>query len=478
MIDADRMAAIDRNAEALGISRQQLMESSGNAVARRVKSEVDTGSTVQVVAGRGNNGGDGFAAARFLQSYDCRVTLVGHPERIHTSIARANWEALQQTSIPTDTVSDSRHVAIESPDMIIDAMLGSGVRGPLREPVREFVRSINQAETPVLSVDVPTGMDPDTGEITDIAVNPSEIITFHKQKSGLEAVTAPVTVADIGIPAAAEEFVGPGDLLRLGRSPQSHKGDSGKILIIGGGPYAGAPALSAQAALRAGADLVSVACPSSVAETVQAYSENLIIRPLKGKRLSTENETTLQDLASEQDIVLIGPGLGNHAETMNAVESFLNSFNGTAVVDADALDVVGSISTSATHIYTPHQGEFARMGGDPQSEWRERKSAVKRLATELGQTILVKGMYDIIASDEMVRVNRTGNSGMTVGGTGDVLAGITAAFACVLDPLSAASVATYVNGRAGDRVAESRGVGIHATDIIDEISKIRQEATD
>jgi NAD(P)H-hydrate epimerase len=473
MISAKRMAAVDANAAALGVPRKQLMESSGNAVARVVRevveAEVDGRAEIAIVAGRGNNGGDAFVAARFLDDYRTRIYLLGRPETISTEIARKNWDALVDAEYDTHTVGDSRDLALGGPDVIVDAMLGTGVTGALREPEASTAEAINAAEATVVAVDVPSGVDADTGDSEGEVVDADHVVSFHDEKPGLSGLDATVHVADIGIPAAAEEFVGPGDLLVLGRDPQSHKGDHGEVLVVGGGPYTGAPALAAQSALRAGADLVRVACPRAVAREVQGYSENLIVVPFDGDALAPGHVDALLDRAADHDVCVFGPGLGSASKTLTAVREFLSGYDGRAVVDADALQVVPEVETEATLVCTPHQGELAKMGGSTSKEWRERRTLVSEFASEIGHTLLVKGAYDVIADGSETRVNRTGNPGMTVGGTGDVLAGVTGALLCTQEPLDSAAIAAYANGRAGDLVVDDRGFGLVATDLLDRV---------
>ncbi|ELZ91210.1 hypothetical protein C440_12889 [Haloferax mucosum ATCC BAA-1512] len=463
------MAAVDVNAEALGVPRKQLMESSGNAVARVCRDLVDPGATVAIVAGRGNNGGDALVAARFLQVYDVTVHLLGRPETIATDIARENWDALVASELDHRTVTDSAAFDLGDPDLVVDAMLGTGVTGSLREPEATAAKAINDADASVLAVDVPSGIDADTGEAAGDAVDADHVVTFHDDKPGLGDLDCDVTVADIGIPAAAERFTGPGDLLALRRDAQSHKGDHGDVLVVGGGPYTGAPALAAQAALRAGADLARVACPEHVAREVQGYSENLIVRGFAGDRLAPEHVPDLLGFAADRDVVVFGPGLGDDDDSLDAVRAFLDSYDGTAVVDADALQVVPDVDTEATLICTPHQGELRQMGGETDADWDVRRDLVSDFAADLGHTLLVKGAYDVIAGGDESRVNRTGNPGMTVGGTGDVLAGATGALAAVLPPLDAAAVAAYANGRAGDLAADEFDGGLVATDLLERL---------
>jgi len=464
MISGSEMAVVDANAEALGVSRKQLMESSGNALARAVRAVADPGAAVTILAGRGNNGGDALVAARFLDDYDLRVCLLGRAETISTDIARENWAALKQAAYDTREVHDSTALELGDPAVVVDAMLGTGISGALREPEASAATAVNNADAMVVSVDVPSGLDTGRGVLADGAVDPDRVVTFHETKPGLDDLDAPVTVADIGVPAAAREFVGPGDLLRLDRQPASHKGAHGEVLVVGGGPYTGAPALAAQAALRAGADLVRVACPREVADQVQGYSESLIVRPFDGECLEPHHVDRLAALTTDQDTLVVGPGLGDGEPTLAAVRALLGVLDGTAVVDADALQVVPDVETDASLVCTPHQGELAGMGGPRREDWRERRDAVASFAADLGVTLLVKGRYDVVSNGDRTRVNRTGNPGMTVGGTGDVLAGVTGALAARLAPLDAAAVGAYATGRAGDLA--TAGDTLLATDLL------------
>ena len=472
MFTADRMAAVDANAAALGVPRKQLMESSGNAVARVVRQYVDPNDRVILVCGRGNNGGDAFVAARFLDAYDVEIALLGHPDRIGTDIARENWAALQAAELPTTTVTDSTAIDdldLAGADCIVDAIVGTGVTGTLREPAATAARAITTADTPVVAVDVPSGVNADTGRAAGDAVVADHVVTFHDTKPGLTELDAAVTVADIGIPAAAERFVGPGDLLGRERAAESHKGDHGELLVIGGGPYTGAPALTGQAALRAGADLVRVACPESVASEVQGYSENLIVHPLDGRQVTRSVVDDLLTQAAEVDAVVCGPGLGDSESTRAAASAFLDNYDGRVVVDADALSVVPEVATDATLVCTPHQGELVGMGGPSADNREQLADYVADFAAELGHTLLVKGADDIISDGETTRISRTGNPAMTVGGTGDVLAGVTAALLATENPHPAAAIGAYATGRAGDLAADGVGGGLLATDLLDRL---------
>jgi NAD(P)H-hydrate epimerase len=469
MITSDEMAVVDANAAALGVARKQLMESSGNAVARAVRERADPGDAVALVCGRGNNGGDAFVTARFLSEYDVTVHLLGRAAAIGTDIARENYEALRAADLDTREVTDATALSLGDPAVVVDAMLGTGVTGALREPEATAAEAVNATDATVVAVDVPSGVDADTGAVEGVAIEADHVVTFHDRKPGLADLEATVTVADIGIPEAAELFVERGDLQRLSRAPLAHKGDGGVVHVVGGGPYTGAPALAAQAALRAGADLAYVSCPAAVADEIQGYSENLIVDALPGDRIGPDHIETLLGDVEDADCVVLGPGLGEHEDSLDAVRAFLAAFDGTAVVDADALQVVPDVDTDATLLCTPHQGELRAMGGETAADWRDRADRVAAFADDLGATLLVKGAYDVVSGGDITRVNRTGNPGMTVGGTGDVLAGVAGAMACTLEPPNAAAVAAYANGRAGDLVVDEYGNGLTATDLLEAV---------
>jgi len=265
------------------------------------------------------------------------------------------------------------------------------------------------------------------------------------------------------------------------RHQWDRKGDSGRVLIIGGSRrYKGAPALAALAALRSGADLVTVAAPESASDVIASFSPNIIAEPLEGDFLNTGNTAALEKLAERADAVLIGNGLGRMSETADAVHEFLAYLKKPCVVDADALHHI----SDAKHllrkgwIVTPHAGEFYNLSGVKlQKRLEQRIKEASRLSREFGATVLLKGYKDVIADGLRVRVNSTGNPFMTVGGTGDVLSGIASAFLAMgMNSFDAASAAAYLCGRAGDMASEKYGQGLMATDVIEAIPPVLSEA--
>lgn len=468
MITSDRMAAIDRNAAALGVPQRSLMEASGNAIARAVRSVATVDDPVTILVGRGNNGGDGMVAARYLEEFRVSVVLVGHPDRLTGELPRTNWEVLERAHVNTSITADS--TAIEPPDgaIVVDALLGTGVVGRIREPIRSAIEAINESDAHVVSVDVPSGADPDATSIEGLAVDADTVVTFHDVKPIHDVLQTTVRVESIGIPRAAERFVGPGDVARVtARAPLAHKGDHGRVLVIGGGPFVGAPALAAAAALRAGADLAEVAAPESGADTIAGYREDLIVRPVPGDRFEPTHLEMLADALARADVVAIGPGLGDDPETHAAVRSCLERYEGIAVVDADALTVLTEVEPRADIIATPHRREFEELGFAAPDDWTAALEVVSEAAKALNATVLLKGRYDVTSDGTTTRVNRTGNPGMTVGGTGDVLTGAVAALSARTTPIEATAVGAWANGRAGDRCRDESGYGFLASDVVE-----------
>jgi NAD(P)H-hydrate epimerase len=197
---------------------------------------------------------------------------------------------------------------------------------------------------------------------------------------------------------------------------------------------------------------------------------------MEGRQFEPAHVGPVLEFAAGHDALVVGPGLGDDRETLEAAAAIIEGYDGTVVVDADALQVVPEVETEATLVCTPHQGELVGMGGTTSDDWRERRDLVAAFAGELGHTLLVKGAYDVVSDGEVTRVNRTGNAGMTVGGTGDVLAGVTGALAAVQRPVHAAAIGAYANGRAGDIVYGERGDGLMASDLLDAIPDAMEAA--
>lgn len=484
-ITSRAMRALETNAEYFGISLLQLMENAGRNIAAQINAEFKKDQRIAIFCGLGGNGGDGFVAARHLLSMGfCRiaVVLVGKGKDITHPAALANWITLKHLGecIPTIEAGSVADVPQVKVDVVVDAMLGTGTKGKLKAPIAQFVEYINAAKAVKIAVDVPTGIDSDTGQVLGVAVKADVTVTFHKPKAGLAAAqnyTGRVFVADIGLPTAMETFAGPGDvqLVTKKRALSAHKGDFGRALFVGGSEvFSGAPALMSMAALRTGVDIAYTAAPQTTAHAISSMSPNLIAIKLEGSHLNPTNLATLKDYFSAVDAVVMGPGAGLQPETkkfMKACVEAVELAGKPLLLDADGLKAFAGFKRplKVPLVLTPHAGEYAILTGKPLPEdMDERVSEVKRGAAELGAVLLVKGKVDIISDGKRVKLNFTGNPGMTVGGTGDVLSGVVGAFlAQKVDPFEAAVAGAFVNGAAGDFAAEKLGYHIVATDLLE-----------
>jgi len=474
-MDSQRLRALDLTAAAAGLPPRVLMEAAGVGLADAIGEMSAPGDRITLLVGHGNNGGDALAAVRYLDEYDLTIHTIGSPSAIVAGPARENYEVLAAMRVPIEPLYDAQALSLSGVDLVVDAMVGTGIHGSLREPMASIVERLNDGGVPVLSVDVPSGHRVGVEEGPRVA--PDRIVSFHAPASGLAALDAPVTTVPIGISTELAQLAGPGDLLGLQRHETAHKGEGGRVLVIGGGPYTGAPALAAKAALAAGADLAYVLAPAPVAASIDQMSPDLIVRSVEGAHFDPSHVDVALALASTMSAVVLGPGIGDAPETNDFVSQTLEGLEGVVVVDADALAEVVSAETSATLLCTPHQGEFSAMGADARTDWRTRRQEVTSRAAAWGVTLLVKGAVDLISDGTCTRYNTSGNPAMTVGGTGDVLAGITGAFAAVLDPVTAAAAASYLNGTAGDRAAAAVGRGLTASRLIEAIGPALREVS-
>ncbi|VVB84790.1 ADP-dependent (S)-NAD(P)H-hydrate dehydratase [uncultured archaeon] len=495
-LTSEDMAAIDENATTLGIPRLVLMENAGTGTARITKEihKVD-GEKIVIIAGTGNNGGDGCVAARHLLNLGASVCviLLGQPDDIRTHEAKMNWNILSALDIGIKVVTTKNPSELEqmkneikSSDIIIDAILGTGIKGSIREPIATAIQLMNESGKPVIAIDTPTGLDPTTGEVKGTAIKAELTVTFHRMKRGLidrEEYTGKIYVCDIGIPVEAELFTGPGDVRRIvkPRNQYSYKGDYGYVLIIGGSNvYSGAPALAAMASLRTGAGLAIAGVPESVSSVVKSYSPDIIVHPLEGDTLSKSNIPYIQKLLEKVDALVIGPGLGLAPETFDFVKEVLRSSKLKklpALIDADAIKALKDsleILRDGNFLLTPHAGEFEIISGVRVSNnWKERVGTCVEFAKENRCTLLLKGHETVITDGKRLKVNRTGNPAMATGGTGDVLSGI--AGACLAqgtDTFNAASAGAFIHGKAGNLAYEEKGFHIVASDLLDKIPVI------
>jgi len=489
-ITAREMRALDVNAEYFGISRLQLMENAGGSVAAEIALRFKPKETrVAVFCGLGGNGGDGFVAARHLAclGFNVNVILAGKSSEISVEESRRNWAALKhlRRSVTIYEVHDSSLIPNIEADVIVDALLGIGLKAPPRPPIAQLIRAINDSDAFRVAVDVPSGLDSDTGAVLGEAVKANLTVTFHKAKPGLlkaKEYVGELIVRQIGIPEEIENFAGPGDvsIVVKPRRPEAHKGDFGRLLIVGGSEtFSGAPALAALAALRTGVDLVYIAAPRETAYSISSMSPDLITLKLEGDHLSMRNMPIIRNYMEKVTAVAVGPGLGLHKETQEAVSEIIRIAEERKMpilLDADGLKAFAGFKRrlETPAVLTPHLGEYAILTSEkPPDNLEERGNHVKKTAENLNATILLKSHVDIISDGFKTKFNFTGNPGMTVGGTGDVLTGIVAAFlAQGVDPFEAAVAGAFINGAAGDFVKAEKGYHMVATDLLDWIPKV------
>ncbi|MCX6651116.1 MAG: NAD(P)H-hydrate dehydratase [Methanomassiliicoccales archaeon] len=472
MMKWEEVRVLDVNAKYLGVPTETLMENAGWALAQEITSRYGEGLHVAMLCGSGNNGGDGFVAARVLtKSNRVRILLASPPADIRTPEARVNFEKVEE--LHRVYAEDD----LKTYDLLVDALIGIGSQGEPKGRLADMIAAINESGRPVVSVDVPSGLGSKT------AVRPMVTVTFHALKAGMSADSCgEIVVKDIGIPADAENYLGPGDLLHYPiPAPDTHKGQNGRVLVVGGGPYTGAPALAGLASYRIGADLVFVACPESVRSTIASYSPNLITIPYPGDRLTEASVERVLPLMEKVDTVLIGPGLGDDPGTLRAVRVLIERCSRPMVLDADGLKAVAGrldLLRGKKGVLTPHHREMeVIVGSAVPEETKGLSEAAANMAAASGWTVVVKGRVDLVTDGNNIKLNRTGNAGMTVGGTGDVLAGITAGLlAKGASPYNAARMATFVNGAAGDLAFEKFSYGLMATDLLDRIPQVLRKS--
>ena len=511
ILSAQEMAAADKRSVELGISVNTLMENAGRAVARFALRHGPPSGLIVALCGKGNNGGDGMVAARYLASAgrEVRVVLLGNAADLNGPVLQA-WEGAS-----TEAKAGSRlegfeagdepalQAALEGAALILDAVVGTGFKPPLRGLAAAARGLLAASAVPVIAVDLPSGWDADATtlhaneEAPEAAADPhagpfraDAVVTFAAPKPahifghltpGL--LFGPVVVADIGTPPAALESATGlhwgGAAKAIAEKPRGidgNKGEFGHVLLIGGAPgKSGAPSMMSLSALRTGAGLVTAAVPTSILPEVARITPELMTIALResegqngGLSLETLEPATLEKLLKKISVVGIGPGLGEAGTTPEFVRRFLAEVTVPMVLDADALNCldgkIGLLKQAAagkdakgnprTLVLTPHPGEMARLlGSSIKAVQADRIHLARNFATEHGVTLVLKGWRTLIAHpDGRVAVNTTGNPSMAKGGSGDILTGIVAAMLAQYpeNPAEAVEAAVFLHGLAGD----------------------------
>jgi NAD(P)H-hydrate epimerase len=515
------MRALDRRAVAeLGIPGERLMENAGRGAAREIlafqarRRLRGRDLPVVVVAGKGNNGGDGFVAARILKARGAHVRVfVTAPRAAMTgdaarALARLERAGVRPVELTAESELDRLEQALRRARLVVDALLGTGASGAPSGLVARAIACINASALPTVALDLPSGLGADAGETAGAVVRASMTVTFAGVKRGLilgkgPDVSGDVRVVPIGIPEAEVQrdarvfLIEPDDVRRQfpSRPRDTHKGTYGHLLIIAGSEgKTGAAALAGRAAMRAGAGLVTIGSPRSQQPVVAAMLMEPMTEALpetSRRTLAASAREQILELAEARDAIAIGPGLGLDPETQALVRDLVRAIGRPMVIDADALTaLVGHLdvlaATPAPRCLTPHPGEMARLLGVSTTEVQaDRIETVRRFAAQHATPLVLKGHLSVIGGpDGIVFLNPTGNPGMASGGTGDVLTGIVGALlARGVEPVAGLTTAAFLHGLAGDLAAAVTGEdGLIASDVVqalpDAIRRVRQPADD
>lgn len=470
------MAVAEQNAIALGQTLDTLMENAGRAVAEEAARHLPAApARVAVLVGPGNNGGDGACAAFYLEQWGYRTTLwaVRPVAEVSSPTARRCLERLGPR-VPL-------HVGAPTPQqladhaLVIDALLGTGQSGPLRPAIAAFTVPARQSGVPILSIDEPTGLGRPDG------LHPRWTVALTAAKVGMTLESSgEIVVRDIGIPPQARRQTGPGEFLYYPAAPKDGEHPRpGRIAVIGGGPFAGAPALSALAALRAGVERATVLAPLPTSDAVQQFSPDLVVAPVGEGHFRAADVPTIEAWLAEHpvDAIAVGMGVGRLDATVEGMHALLERLIGRwpLVVDADALDALVRIRREAKPAHpvvaTPNATEFARaFGVEEQGTLDLRLDEARRRAGALHLTLLVKGPADLLVDGGGAAANLHHPPALAVSGAGDVLAGVVAALlARQVAPLPAVRLASYWVGEAGTRLSARLGPGLLASDLLGEL---------
>ncbi|MEK7237407.1 MAG: NAD(P)H-hydrate dehydratase [Nitrospirota bacterium] len=505
IVTGTEMQTLDRRAiTEAHVPSAVLMERAGEGIVRHLEEHCGParGKTITILCGKGNNGGDGLVVARLLHRRRARVhvvllTPIADLSRDTAAMYRRLVLVAGRAAIVRFRSADQARLLLASSDILVDAILGTGLSSEVTGIYREAIDLINGAEKPVIAVDIPSGLHADTGAILGQAIRATVTVTLGLPKLGLYVgagidQAGAIRIVDIGIPEAYVDDIGSRTLLLTSnnifnslpeRRPSAHKGTFGHAGIIAGSVgKTGAAALAAQAALRVGTGLVTVATPSSVNDVLEAKLLEVMTMPLpetKARTLARSGLDRVLAFIQAHTAIAIGPGLSTHHETVELVQSLMKHLDRPSVLDADALNALTGRASLLTEcktppILTPHPGEMARLEVDAttQSVNADRIGTARRFARERGVFVVLKGARTVIARpDGLVAICPTGNPGMATAGTGDILTGmIVGLLAQGVPAWEAACAATYFHGSAGDLAAQQLGqAGMLASDLIAQI---------
>ncbi len=510
LVTAEQMQAIDRNAiEVLGIPGAVLMENAGRAAAEEILRDAHGlfPGPVLILAGRGNNGGDGYVIARILADRGWQVqTLVLAEETRITGDAALMLQILRRLSGAVRFIEDSAALSAEfsavQPALIVDALLGTGLSNAVTGLYRAAIELINRSPAQVVAIDIPSGVNASDARVMGAAVAADLTLSFdsakigHGSRPGADRV-GELRVLKIGIPLAprpAAEFdcrlleASEAQVLLPQRSASGHKGTFGHLGVVAGSSgMTGAAVLCSQAGLRSGAGLVTLACPAELHAIFEVKLTEVMTRPLAAAqdRLVSANCAEIERFAGNWQAMVVGPGVGRDPRTVEAVRGLVAGCRCPLVIDADGLNALAGATEvlarpgQVAPVLTPHPGEFARLIGREIAEIEaDRFRLARQFAMEHRVVLLLKGARTLIADPEgRVRVNGSGNVGLASGGSGDVLSGLIGGLlAQGLSPFDAASLGAWLHGAAAELIADEIGcAGMLAGDLLRTIPVARHQ---
>jgi hydroxyethylthiazole kinase-like uncharacterized protein yjeF len=509
VFSAEQMRAADRAAcERFGIPSLLLMENAGRGVAElvlaRAAARRRAGDNVAIVCGSGANGGDGFVAARHLaqRGVDVRVFLCAPRSRLEgdAAIALGALERVRAVSIEDGSAWADEltwRSGFEGASVIVDAIFGIGLRDDVEGVPRAAIAAMNQSRAYKIAVDIPSGLDADTGRVHGVAFEADLTATMGARKLGLALdATAPVGVVeivDLGVPLSAPPDAGPlchwtdGPTLRADlpvKGATAHKGKAGHLLIVAGSAgKTGAALLAGRAALRAGVGLVTLASTAAGQTALDTkVVEIMTARYTDGEDADPRTSAgALAALAVRMNAVAIGPGIPTGPSMRGVVRELASRLAVPMVIDADGLNLIGSdivrvlSIAQAPRVLTPHPGEMSRLMSRPVEEIQaNRVGAARQVAERTNAIVVLKGARTLVAApDGTVFINPTACGALATAGSGDVLTGLIGAFlAQGVEPLAAARAAVFIHGAAGEAVAERMGSGLAAGDLPDAIATV------
>jgi len=497
IVSSQEMRSIDRaTSESFSVPSLTLMENAGAAVAEYALSHYASAERIVVFCGKGNNGGDGFVAARWLheRGKKVQIILLADPSDLRGDAAVMYGRLPQTATVVTiiEELKSDRVGPLLDADLILDAILGTGFKPPVSGLYADALALVNASKVPVIAVDIPSGADADAmGEQTGTIARADAVVTFTAPRPAhvFSSLTFGATcVAGIGSPEESVvsslrlNVITARDIAELGgpRPVESNKGSYGHVLVVGGAlGKAGSAAMAGMAALRAGAGLSTVATPKSVLHTVAGFYPETMTEPLHetdAGTISTSATDQIMELANGKTVVAIGPGISRHAQTSEAVRSLIAKLQAAIVLDADGLNAFqGRVEElngrGRALVITPHPGEMARLTGSSIADvQKDRIGVARKFAREHEVIVVLKGHRTLIVKpDGETWVNTTGNPGMATGGTGDILTGMVAGIMAQhpKDAFTSVLAAVHLHGLAGD--VERERVGDHslvATDLL------------